>query len=119
MSSPCSEYYPSFDNIPPIEISDMMQAFKSLLREQGFKDRIETTTSYHNMSRKSQRNFRDQTKAILLHVTKFLSSPSEYNDVWDGIIIDEAGKKDLIENRYDNSFGTIKKTRLALQTISF
>ena len=114
MSSPCSDYHPSFDNIPPVEISDMTQDFKRLLREQGFKDRIETTTSYHNMSRKSQCAFRDQTKAILQHVTKFLSSPSEYNDIWDGIISDEVDTMDLAENRYDNLFETIENIPLAL-----
>ncbi len=118
MSSPCSEYCPSFHDIPSAEISDMTQAFKRLLREQGFNHRIETTNSYHSMKKKSQRAFRDQTKKILLHVTKFLSSSSDYNDLWDGIVIDEIRKKDLIENRYDNVFGTVENIRLAPKAIS-
>jgi hypothetical protein len=118
MFSPCSEYCPSFHDIPSAEISDMTQAFKRLLREQGFNHRIETTNSYHSMKKKSERAFRDQTKKILLHVTKFLSSSSDYNDLWDGIVIDEIRKKDLIENRYDNVFGTVENIRLAPKAIS-
>jgi len=117
MSSPCSEYYPSFDDTPSTEISDMTQAFKRLLREQHFNHRVETTNLYRNMNNKSQRNFRNQTKEILLHVTKLLSS-SDYNDVWNGIIIDERSKNGSNDNRYDNAFGIIENIRLASKVIS-
>lgn len=70
MCSPCSEYIPSFDDTPSIEILQMTRDFQRLLRDQNFNQRIETTNSYRYMNDKSQRNFRNQTKEILLHITQ-------------------------------------------------
>ncbi len=98
MSTPSSEYLPSFDNTASTEIFHMADALKRLLREQHFNHRIETTSSYHDMNNKSQRTFRNQTKEILLHVTKLLAA-SDYKDVFNDIVNDEINKNYSIENR--------------------
>jgi hypothetical protein len=50
------------------------------------------------MNNKSQRTFRNQTKEILLHVTKLLAA-SDYKDVFNDIVNDEINKNYSIENR--------------------
>jgi len=99
MSSPCSEYCPTYDDIPTAETIDMTQAFQQLLREQYFKRRVETTYSYRIMNNKSQRTFRKQVKEILMHVTKLLA-PNDSNEVWNDIITDESDNYKSNENKY-------------------
>lgn len=76
MSSPSSEYQPSFEEISSTDAFEMMRELQHLLRAQHFDGRIEKTDSYTLMKEKSQRTFRRQTKEILLHITKILMSIS-------------------------------------------
>lgn len=88
MSSPSSEYHPSFDQTSSTNAAEMMRAFQQLLREQHFEHRIEKTESYTLMKEKSQRTFRRQTKDILVHVIKILA-PNDHEQVWSDILNDE------------------------------
>ena len=87
MSSPNSDYAPSFDDFPLDENVDIVRRFEHLLREQDFEGRIETTSAYQSMNKKSRRTFRKQTKDILLHVIKMLAQ-NDCDGIWQEIVCD-------------------------------
>lgn len=98
MTSPHSEYAPSFDDISPTETVDMTRAFQQLLREQRFQSRIETTYSYSSMNRKRKRAFQRQTKEIMVHVAKLLSH-DDFDELWNDIVNWENGKCETNNNK--------------------
>ena len=99
ISSPHSEYHPSFDDLPLNEISNWRRDLRRLLHDQNYHGRVETTNSYSSLQIKSQGAFRGQVKKILNHMVRILA-PNDYTDVWNDLIYDENDDSKANEDGY-------------------
>jgi hypothetical protein len=84
---------------------DQKDNFKQFLINNGFQGRVQMTKSYHKMRKKSQQNFLQQIKRILLFILQILV-PNDFNQVWKDLI--ESEIEETNQNyKLDGKFGIV------------
>jgi hypothetical protein len=93
------DYRETFDAYSPALRQDAVVDFRQMLRNHGFNGRVRASLSYSTASLKYQRDYRNQTKKIFLHLAQLLVS-DDYEKLWKGIVDDESKNNNSTHNKY-------------------
>jgi hypothetical protein len=97
------EYREAFDVHSPALRRDAVADLREMLRNHGFNGRVRSSLSYSTASSKYQRDYRNQTKKIVLHLAQLLVS-DDCEQLWKGIVDNESKNNNSKHNKYAESF---------------